>query len=707
MPYELLPPESATPAGRYEMLPPEAQGDGDTRPPLTGIFNAAGARQLASNAGNLAAGFVRGAGSIGATLLAPIDAAARKLNGGQPINIGGYDIAGQDRRAGMDAALQSMGADSNSMQFFAGKLGAEVAGTAGVGNAVALPIRAAAQALPAISRVAGPLASSIESGGFNLGTKLPLLASVPTRAIGGAINGGLSAGLVNPDDAATGAKIGGALPVVGQAVGKTAQAVGNAYRNATTPQEVKVAQSLAQQLGVNAGDLTAAVTGPQLIPGYVPTVPQIVQNPAASQLQRTLQTAGHQNIADAVAVQQSQFRDALSRVAPVAPTVNDAANRAGNAISGFAIPAQRQATQNVRSLFQAIPDAEATMQLPLQEMQNAQTRFVGPGTFGKGNGLVEQAMRTATHIGTNPLSPLEAQTVPFSQLQALRSSIGETIGQAEAGGHNQAAAALTAMKNAIDNKVADVASGNALPGEVFTPEAIDTWGQALAAHQAKMQQFHTGPQASMFRNGADGQPAIQGAEIPGKFYNGNRSQIEDAQSFRRLIGNREDLANELKSYAITQGMDTAGRTGNLGQSYVDWLKSRSGANSVLLSPNELATVNEVGKAVQRQIMAEELGRVSGPDTAQKLASLQSNGLLDSKALDSFAHKIPLVKYVSGPVLDFLRSSANQTRGGIQAGLLADPQKFADTLGRAPGLLNFDPAPLGLLTRGVYPALLGQ
>ena len=55
---------------------------------------------IAQGAGNLVAGLLRGAGSIGATLLAPIDALARKLNGGQPINIGGYDIAGQDRRVG-------------------------------------------------------------------------------------------------------------------------------------------------------------------------------------------------------------------------------------------------------------------------------------------------------------------------------------------------------------------------------------------------------------------------------------------------------------------------------------------------------------------------------------------------------------------------------------------------------------------------------
>ncbi len=83
---------------------------------------------LAQDAGNLLAGAVRGAGSIGATLLSPLDAAARALNGGQPWNVGGYDILGQDRRKGMDEGLTSMGANPESWPYAIGKFGAEVAG---------------------------------------------------------------------------------------------------------------------------------------------------------------------------------------------------------------------------------------------------------------------------------------------------------------------------------------------------------------------------------------------------------------------------------------------------------------------------------------------------------------------------------------------------------------------------------------------------
>jgi len=75
---------------------------------------------------DLVAGGVRGAGSIGATLLVPVDAAARA------IGVQNDFIGRDDRREQMDAGLRTLGADTGSLAFKTGKLGAEVAGTAGV-----------------------------------------------------------------------------------------------------------------------------------------------------------------------------------------------------------------------------------------------------------------------------------------------------------------------------------------------------------------------------------------------------------------------------------------------------------------------------------------------------------------------------------------------------------------------------------------------
>lgn len=644
--------------------------------------------------GNMLAGSVKGASQIGATLLAPYDMTMDALDGK------GVSLeSNRQRRADVTGVLQGLGADPNSAQFKGGEIGTEILGTLGVGNVLSAGVRA----LPFAGKGIDAVATALRTGGFRTGDPaLPFAQNWATRIGSGSAVGGASAGLVDPEQAGTGAKIGAALPPVAKVAGEAAQVVANLWSKAKTPQDFKIAQQLAQQLGVTAEDLKAVITGPQMIPGYQQTVPQIVQNPVASQLQRTLQTAGRQDLADAAKMQQGQFRDALGQVAPLGTTVQDSANRAGSAIQSFAVPAERAAGQNVNQLFDAIPSGTA-MQLPLQQMQTAQTRFLGPGTFGKGGAAAEQAMGTATNIGMDAAT-MTPRAVPFSQIQALRSSIGEAIADATKNGRNQAAAALTNMKNAIDNKVADVAAGNALPGEVFTPQAVDSWGQALNAHAAKKLQFNTGPQVGMFRQGADGQPAMQGAEIPGEFFNGNRSQVEDMQAFKRLIGDDPaGLAKELKSFALTEGANTATAGGNLGDSFINWAKGRSGAIGQLFSPQEQLTIREVGKAVQRQMAAENLGRVSGPDTAQKLAALQSNGLLDNKLVDGLANKIPGLGRFTGPMLGALRASANQQRAGIQSGLLADPARFAAALEQqrlGSGLLNFTPEP-SLLTRGFY------
>ena len=84
---------------------------------------------IKQGAGNLLAGAVRGAGSIGATLLSPIDIAKDAIAGK------GLSLeSNRARRKGMDDALQSMGAEPESWMYKGGKLGGEIAGTAGMGG---------------------------------------------------------------------------------------------------------------------------------------------------------------------------------------------------------------------------------------------------------------------------------------------------------------------------------------------------------------------------------------------------------------------------------------------------------------------------------------------------------------------------------------------------------------------------------------------
>lgn len=160
--------------------------------------------KLSQGAGDLLAGGLRGAGSIGATLLAPVDYAVRALNDGQPWNVGGIDILGQDRRQGMTDALGTLGANTDSIAFKTGKLAGEIAGTAGAGGVVG---NAIARAAPA----AAPLAQAVATGGMRAGGAAGLLG-MGTRIAGGALNGAATSAMVDPSTIAEGAAFGAALP---------------------------------------------------------------------------------------------------------------------------------------------------------------------------------------------------------------------------------------------------------------------------------------------------------------------------------------------------------------------------------------------------------------------------------------------------------------------------------------------------------------
>lgn len=162
---------------------------------------------------NIGAGLVRGAGSIGSTILAPIDIASDALAGK------GLSLeSNRQRRADIDAGLTSLvGSNPNSLLYKGGKLGGEIAGTAGVGGALAN----GARALGAAPSVVNALATS----GMRAGTN-PGVVNMLTRIGGGAVTGGAAAGLIDPEQARAGAVIGGALPPVLNAAGRLGANIG-------------------------------------------------------------------------------------------------------------------------------------------------------------------------------------------------------------------------------------------------------------------------------------------------------------------------------------------------------------------------------------------------------------------------------------------------------------------------------------------------
>lgn len=242
---------------------------------------------------DLLGGAVRGAGSIGATILYPVDKALDVYHGdrdqGQSRN--------EERRQEMTQGLRELGADPDSTMFGIGKLGAEIAGTAGIPLAAGRGVAALAPSAPAVQAIA----SAIESGGLSVGpyaTKAPGVVNAivqgarnaGVRTAGGAISGALTAGAINPSDALTGAGVGAVLPNAVQ----TAGALGSVVRKGAAAisggaAENNALQKIADTLGEK--NVPQAIADIQTYyPKGAESIPVsaagITQNPALAQLEQ-------------------------------------------------------------------------------------------------------------------------------------------------------------------------------------------------------------------------------------------------------------------------------------------------------------------------------------------------------------------------------------------------------------------------------------
>jgi hypothetical protein len=115
-----------------------------------------------------------------------------------------------------------------------GEFGGEVVATLPVGGAIAKPVQMLGQVAPQIASITAPIVQSLRTGGFTTGlipkvapgvtaAAVPLGTRIANKLLqtgGGATIGGASSALINPEEAETGAIIGGILPTVAPPVVK-------------------------------------------------------------------------------------------------------------------------------------------------------------------------------------------------------------------------------------------------------------------------------------------------------------------------------------------------------------------------------------------------------------------------------------------------------------------------------------------------------
>lgn len=142
-------------------------------------------QDIAQGITDLGGGVLKGASNIGNTLRSGLE-----FMGGQNT----FGKVSDERRQQATEGLQSMGVNPESLLYQGGKIGAEIAGTAGTGGLLSKGLTKA----PA-------LAEAVQTGGLSGGNLL-------SRTAGGALQGAASTAIVNPEDALSGGAIGAVLP---------------------------------------------------------------------------------------------------------------------------------------------------------------------------------------------------------------------------------------------------------------------------------------------------------------------------------------------------------------------------------------------------------------------------------------------------------------------------------------------------------------
>lgn len=614
-------------------------------------------------------------------------------------------------RAKIAGELQPF-AEAHPMAAGAGQVGGEIVATLPVGGVIGKGLGAAAKALPAAARVLDPLATAAGSGGLKTGIDTATMggkaADVAARMAGGAMTGGAGTVLVDPEHAAQGAIIGAAVPPML----KGAAAVASKATPYVIPPLKAAATSIANTVRspatqgahelMTALDITPAQLGdvldklrnaPELVPGSTPTVSQALQMPQASVLERVVGASpGGTRVLDAKTIQNDARQASLRGVAPVDPNgFESARDSLGRSVTKAVIPAEKQATADVTAKYNSIdPTGSEEIPLPVSDMAASVDKYLGPGSFGK-NTSPRKALAVAEELsapetvaqppiilGANgqPMNQLEQSVEPraaqWAEVNRLRASLNEQWQNAADKGDRVAAAALAEQKVALDKAI----------NEGLTGPAYARWIDANDSHAAKMDRFHEGPQAAIFKNSNP----KEGGEVGSAFWGNRPGLAEDVDSFRKLIDNNPALLGQFRSMITTDAAakaigDKAGPEGILGQRFVDWTQSMLPGLKRAFDPAEVQTMQNIAADVKRATAAAKLGRDGGSDTYQKAANALDAGLLDTDAMKAVAGFLPFGETARMKLVE----SAGKAKARRLADLLVDPKAAAAALsGTQPG-----------------------
>ena len=286
--------------------------------------------------------------------------------------------------------------------------------------------------------------------------------------------------------------------------------------------------------------------------------------------------------------------------------------------------------------------------------------------------LQDEAFRSGSQVG----SAAVPRKVTLRQLETLRQDIGEFSREAKP--QSREKLALDNMRRALDDRIDEVVRGDGLIDENLP---IDWANKLTEARKAKMDQVKTtgtGPQSFAMRRGQDGLPMYQSQELAARAW---RQGIppEDVAQLRVLIDKNPRLLDQFRGMVTSEGAGTATDAGRLSGKFVKWVDNSLPGLKAAFDPDQVKALQRVAMDIKRANAAAADGAAKGSPTYANASNALSLGLLDSKALNVAANRIPLVGQFTGSGLDWMRETARAGRARELANLLANPDQAANAL----------------------------
>ena len=293
--------------------------------------------------------------------------------------------------------------------------------------------------------------------------------------------------------------------------------------------------------------------------------------------------------------------------------------------------------------------------------------------------LPEQAWMAAreAEMGAPPGAEAIPKKVTLREFDNLRKSIGQVQRGAAADPERATeAAALSKMKQTLDDRINEVVRGDGKADEVLPIAWADALDQARKLKLDEVQRFMTGPQAAIFRRGSDGQPLVQGGEVAAKFWGNRPGLSDDVKSFKRLIGDNPRLLGQFQSMVTTEGAATATNAGNMTGKFARWVENSLPGLKEAFSPEQVRTLQRIAQDVKRAEAAAAAGMSRGSNTYQNAQNALNLGLLDNPMVSAAAGRMPLG---IGGAFDWMKTAAKDGKARRLAGVLSDSELAANAL----------------------------